>query len=167
MLSHADSTEGSPRFDTTAMIDVVFLLIVFFVSVDFRTLEGKLAQHLPLDVGITTGIVEPKFVVDVAVQIVAEGRREAGGPHDRERFRDRWIRWRVLGKEFAEPGGLQRGLRDAATAYATQDTATGLAKAPACLVVAGPGVRYDDMVRTADACRAAGYDDVSFGGPPR
>ena len=37
--------------DMTPMIDVVFLLIIFFLCIDFKILEAKLPAYLPKDKG--------------------------------------------------------------------------------------------------------------------
>ena len=35
--------------DMTPMIDVVFLMIIFFICIDFKVLESKLPAYLPKD----------------------------------------------------------------------------------------------------------------------
>ena len=45
--------QGNARVDLTPMIDVTFLLLIFFLcTLSFRVLEGKLESHLPKDTGI-------------------------------------------------------------------------------------------------------------------
>ena len=41
------------------MIDVVFLLIIFFLCIDFKILEAKLPAYLPKDKGSATTEMEP------------------------------------------------------------------------------------------------------------
>jgi biopolymer transport protein ExbD len=45
--------------DLTPMIDVTFLLIIFFIcTIKFKTLEGKLETQLPKDVGVNATPVD-------------------------------------------------------------------------------------------------------------
>ena len=45
----------------TPMIDVVFLLLIFFLcTLKFKLLEGKLAAYLPKDLGGNSMPAEPK-----------------------------------------------------------------------------------------------------------
>jgi biopolymer transport protein ExbD len=44
---------GEIKMEFTPMIDVVFLLLIFFMcTLQFKTLEGKLATYLPTDRGV-------------------------------------------------------------------------------------------------------------------
>ena len=53
----------------TPMIDVVFLLLIFFMcTLKFKTLEGKLAAYLPKDVGVNPG-GEPIDRVDLHIAV--------------------------------------------------------------------------------------------------
>ena len=44
-----------PQVNLTPMIDVVFLLLIFFMLQKFRTYENKLPSQLPLDQGLSPG----------------------------------------------------------------------------------------------------------------
>ena len=46
-----DESQQAAKADMTPRIDCVFLLIVFFVCLDFRTLESRLPAYLPRDRG--------------------------------------------------------------------------------------------------------------------
>ena len=62
--------------ELTPMIDVVFLLLIFFiVTIKFKVLEGKLETELPKDVGVNTTQAEPKEKVEIKIQVVKEGER--------------------------------------------------------------------------------------------
>jgi biopolymer transport protein ExbD len=55
----------------TSLIDMSFLLIIFFVCLPMKTLEGKLEAFLPTNKGINPTPTEPPPSVKVTVHIVA------------------------------------------------------------------------------------------------
>ncbi|MBN4049883.1 biopolymer transporter ExbD [bacterium AH-315-M10] len=64
--------DDEPELDMTSMIDVVFLLLIFFmVTMNFRVKEGKLEQRLPKDIGQNAG-GKPidREMVRVRIQII-------------------------------------------------------------------------------------------------
>ena len=64
------------ELDMTPMIDVVFQLLIFFMlTIEFKTLEGKLAAYLPKDVGVNNTPAEPKEKVEIRVKVVNEGSK--------------------------------------------------------------------------------------------
>ena len=66
-LTHAE-------VDMTPMIDVVFLMIIFFLCIDFRVLEAKLPAFLPRDRGGSL-TADPIEQLSVRVHRVAEGQK--------------------------------------------------------------------------------------------
>ncbi len=69
------------RMELTPMIDVTFLLLLFFLcTLQFKTLEGKLQAFLPKDAGAACGETHKDFV-QVGVRVHSEGLRvHASGP---------------------------------------------------------------------------------------
>ncbi|MCH7890992.1 MAG: biopolymer transporter ExbD [Gemmatimonadetes bacterium] len=64
------------EIDLTPMIDVVFLLLIFFMcTLKFKTLEGKLAAYLPKDVGVNTSEAEPKEKVEIRLTVKLPGTK--------------------------------------------------------------------------------------------
>lgn len=64
--------------ELTPMIDVVFLLLIFFiVTMKFKVLEGKLETELPKDVGVNSGEVED-LLEKLEIKIVADPTAENG-----------------------------------------------------------------------------------------
>ena len=62
--------------EMTPMIDVVFLLLIFFLcTLKFKTLEGKLSAFLPKDVGVNTTEAEPIEKVEILLEVVHEGKQ--------------------------------------------------------------------------------------------
>jgi biopolymer transport protein ExbD len=73
-----NSPEPAERQDLTSMIDVVFLLLVFFVcTMSFRVIEGKIDTELPKNSGPNSGptldLLEP-----LAIHIALESKRSSG-----------------------------------------------------------------------------------------
>jgi biopolymer transport protein ExbD len=68
---------GEIKLELTPMIDMAFLIIIFFMCLPFKTLDGKLAAFLPTDKGINPVPQEPPPEIKVSVHIVA--RKEVQG----------------------------------------------------------------------------------------
>lgn len=147
-----DREPDEARADTTPMIDVVFLMIVFFVCLDFRSLEAKLPAYLPKDHGSATASVAPREQLVVRVHVAERGTpvpRPHGKGHALEGHR---VRWEVGPRLYHELADVGRELAR-------------LAAEPVrlpCVVEATPGVCYDDVARTTDACHAAGFTEITF-----
>ncbi len=166
------------KADTTAMIDVVFLMIVFFVCIDFRTLEAKLPAFLPKDRGASPAVVEPEQQLAVRVHVTTPGTpvaARAGDAHGLDPATGRPVRQRLVGHRVAWEVGPRR-FDDLAAASAelariardpanhVLDPRTGERGPLACVVEGMRGSRYDDVAKAADACRAAGFPRIHFGG---
>ena len=50
------------EMDMTPMIDVVFLMIIFFICIDFKVLESKLPAYMPKDKGSSPTVAPPQQV---------------------------------------------------------------------------------------------------------
>jgi biopolymer transport protein ExbD len=59
------------KLELTPMIDISFLIIIFFMCLPFKTLEGKLQAFLPTDKGINPIPQDPPNEIKVSVHIVA------------------------------------------------------------------------------------------------
>jgi biopolymer transport protein ExbD len=64
---HNDSPP-SERLSITPLIDIAFLVIIFFMALPLKQLDGKLASHLPTQAGIWETIEEPRSVVPIWVR---------------------------------------------------------------------------------------------------
>ena len=132
------------RPDLTSMIDVVFLLLIFFLcTMQFRVLEGRLETELPDEGGPSPATPE---VVRLYEPLDLHVRRAGDAP-----------RVRVgLGAEHslaALPGVLARLTDD------------GLAPTVPVRVHALDGTTYGDVVPVLDACLGAGLVTLHFAGP--
>jgi biopolymer transport protein ExbD len=73
----AEMSNETQELNLTPMIDISFLMIIFFMCLPFKTLEGKLQAFLPTDKGINPTPQEPPVEIRVSVHIVA--RKEEPG----------------------------------------------------------------------------------------
>jgi len=67
----AELLDEEAKLSLTPMIDMAFLILIFFMCLPFKTLEGKLAAFLPTDKGINPIPQEPPNEIKVSVHIVA------------------------------------------------------------------------------------------------
>jgi len=71
-----EMSEESTKLELTPMIDISFLIIIFFMCLPFKTLEGKLQAFLPTDKGINpTSMPEPE-AIKVKVHLLARDEKE-------------------------------------------------------------------------------------------
>lgn len=166
------------RSDTTPMIDVVFLMIVFFVCIDFRVLEAKLPAFLPRDRGSGPTMVKPEEQLALRIHVTAPGTRVAPSTAGRDGIdpaTGRPARFQLHGHRVAwEVGPRRFDDLEAATRELTRiakdpslhvlDPTTGERQPIACVVEGLRGSRYDDIARATDACRAAGFTRIHFAG---
>jgi len=66
-----EMSEDDAKLQLTPMIDVSFLILIFFMCLPFKTLEGKLQAFLPTDKGINPTPQEPPNEFKVSVHIVS------------------------------------------------------------------------------------------------
>jgi len=96
-----EMSEEKQELNLTSMIDISFLIIIFFMCLPFKTLEGKLQAFLPTDKGINPTPQEPPLEIKVSVHIVA--RNEQMRPYGPE------------GKMFAMPTEIKYRFGDQET----------------------------------------------------
>ncbi|MBK8977012.1 MAG: biopolymer transporter ExbD [Planctomycetes bacterium] len=165
--------EKTGRADMTPMIDCVFLLIVFFLCIDFRTLEAKLPAWLPKAHGSSPAHTEP--VEQLSVRIVCDevgqevARRDSVGPQrarNNVRMVGHRVHWLVGPRRFDDPTGLMDGLQQIAAdpRRRVPDDRTGGTRILPVVIEPGPSTTYGDVASTVDSVRFAGFDDISFGG---
>ena len=69
MASKAKSSGGEPKLEIAPMLDVTFLLLIFFIcTIKFKTLEGRLDAFLPKDLGSTRTNSETLENIEVRLQ---------------------------------------------------------------------------------------------------
>ncbi|MFH0944653.1 MAG: biopolymer transporter ExbD [Planctomycetota bacterium] len=177
-MAHTDKRSASSEMGTeeikmemTPMIDVTFLLLIFFLcSIKFRLLEGKLQTYLPKDVG--PGI-SPMVAMLEKVDLRIE-RTEDRGERDLSNLQTY--------KQWVGDGGWKESQVD----IFLQDRKVGSLKSllmklrevrqrrPAPVVgedddlkmnlEAMNGVIYEDVIRVVDVAIEAGFSSITFRG---
>ena len=167
-----DIAKEEYKMEMTPMIDVVFLLLIFFLlTIKFKILEGKLSAYLPKDVGVNSSPAEPKEKVEITIHVVKVGDRvfaeapqkgepwapnppESKYPNRRFEFVGRELRYQIGPRKTEEIDTVARWLLD----FYRKDP-----KSPAT-IDCRPGSVYGDMVPVLDAAVEAGFTDITFVG---
>jgi hypothetical protein len=156
------------KLDMTPMIDVTFLLIIFFMcTLKFKTLEGKLSAFLPKDVGVNTTPAEPKEKIEIRMDVKNPGNKvrpgasgEAYTPdHESKKLRfvydgSRTITYSIGAKKTTDitevRNTLQSFYRQDPTRPATIDPRQ--------------GIITSDVVALLDVALEIGFTDITFVG---
>jgi len=146
--------------DMTPMIDVTFQLLIFFMlTIEFKTLEGKLAAYLPTDVCVTTTEAEPKEKIEIRIKVLNPGTKV--DPHDLGPYSgegpfkygsDREVTYSVGPRTTRSIDELKRRLAELYRADPEQ---------PAT-IDPHPGTVYEDVVKILDVAILIGYTDITF-----
>ena len=135
------ASSPDPRPNMTPMIDVTFLLLIFFMlTVQFRTLDGLLSANLPRGVGPNPGETEPREEIRVRIDVLREGRA------------DRLVRWTVGPWSTTDAAELSAHLRAVHRTLAERGV----------VVDARAGTLHGEAVATLDALRLAGWERIGF-----
>lgn len=170
-------TPKEELLDMTPMIDVTFLLLIFFiVTLKFKTLEGRLSAALPKDVGVNPTPAEPIEKVDVRIEVIDPGERVGAFPfngnfafvhthtgdgtrheyqgHPRHDFRGRRLAYHVLGRKFTNLDDLYARFQKL---YEKDPERPAAIDAP-------EGVAVIDVIPVLDRLTTAGFRDINFRG---
>ncbi len=174
MASKADRKFQEVKPDMTPMIDVTFLLLIFFiVTLKFKTLEGRLDSNLPKDMGSSTAETPEIEKIDIIIQVANPGTRTpdpktatTSRPEGRlEYFAGRILRVSVGTNSFTvrtdalDSNGLFADLsrlRASLTGYDRDETPVTLD--------AREGVVYGDVIGVLDVVIDEDFIKVSFAG---
>ena len=156
--------EDETKLDLTPMIDVTFLLLLFFLcTIRFKTLEGKLSAYLPKEVGVNPTLFVPIEKIDFEVRVLAAGEKrraddlaEAWTGKGRFEYVGRRIEYRVGPRRYTGLDAVERRLRKLHVAD------------PERTVVLRPqsGTTYGDVVPALDVLNGVGFREVTFQGAP-
>ncbi len=176
-MSLLDDAQEEVKPDMTPMIDVVFLMIIFFICIDFKVLESKLPAYLPKDRGSHGSLLQPQEQLAVKVFVESEGTKNypdgvsPGAISDDTKRPFRFVlsghrvRWEIGPKPFSSLEQAKAELARVAADPGSQipDKAKGGRKLLGCVIEAYAGTYYEDVVKTADACKEAGFTEIHFG----
>jgi biopolymer transport protein ExbD len=176
-MTALEDAQEEAKADMTPMIDVVFLMIIFFICIEFKVLESKLDAFLPTDKGSQATVVEPEEQLSIKIHVESKGipRYKLGGPGVLSPDTDRPYRFileghRVRWEIGPKPVGTLKEVKVELDRIAGDpssmipDKKTGGKKLMSCVIEAYPGTYYEDVAKTNDAANAAGFKEVNFGG---
>jgi len=159
MLPRARRVLAAEKPDLTTMIDVTFLLLIFFMCIRFRTLDAHLSASLPPD-GTGAAASEPAPErVSIRIDVGREGSRLAlrgdapwSGRGAYRYGEDRSLVYTVGPHRLASRAALEGALGELHRA----DPARG------AVIDARPGVIYEDVVAVVDTLVDCGYREIAF-----
>jgi biopolymer transport protein ExbD len=161
--------EEECEMEMTSMIDVTFLLLIFFMcTLKFKTLEGKLAAYLPKDVGVNQSDAEPIEKVEILMRVKVEGNKldVNGKPYMDPTGEKRFVYDSTRQMEYSVGTKRTRELDELGTRLKKvykDKLALGQDKIPAT-IDARPGTIYADVVKVLDKAIDAGFTDITFVG---
>jgi len=157
-------SEENCEMEMTPMIDVTFLLLIFFMcTLKFKTLEGKLAAYLPKDVGVNTTQAEPIEKVEIMIRVLNPGNKikPQDGSAYNESVGGRFVYDSTRQVQYAVGTTKTQSLKtlgDKLTELHRRDP-----ERPAT-IDARSGVIYADVVKVLDEAIAADFTDITFVG---
>jgi len=140
-MARKKQTVEEVKVELTPMIDVVFLLLIFFlVTIKFKVLEGKLETELPTDVGVNQGQAE--LLEKIEIRIATSNTNPAG------------FIVQVNGRTMPNMATLRSQLSD------------WLAMDPEARATLYPdvGVNYEQVVKVVDQCLMVDLTNLTFAG---
>ena len=176
-------SEESCELEMTPMIDVTFLLLIFFIcTIKFKTLEGKLSAFLPKDVGVNTSDAEPKEKTEILIKVLVEGTRLdpkdsaakgnnldpnvvapwSGDLKDRYIYgSDRVLQYQLGARNTSDLDELEERL---IKKYKEVDATMTGDEVPAATIDPRKNTVYADVVQVLDRAINAEYTDITFVG---
>ena len=157
------------KIDMTPMIDVVFLLIIFFLCIDFKVLEAKLPAYLPKDKGSQPDIVEPQPQLRLKIHCDNFGDEKLR-PGSKKAFRliDHEIHYTLDADRLDTLEDLDKKLeeifRDKDRCMVDDTKNPGQKKIINVVVEPDHGTVYGDVAPVVDTLLIHGFTDVNFGG---
>jgi biopolymer transport protein ExbD len=168
--SHLDDASEEAKMDMTPMIDVVFLLIIFFLCIDFKILEAKLPAYLPKDVGSHTDEVEPQEKIRIKIVLDNWGtqvpRPYQAATKKKKAFylEGHEVHYTVGPKRVEDLAELKEELERIKPDKYVTDPKTGKRDLVGVVVEPGSGTVYADVAPCVDMILTVGYKNINFGG---
>ncbi len=171
MSKHAKDVEEEAKADMTPMIDAVFLLIIFFLCIDFKVLEAKLPAYLPKDKGSNNDDTPPIEQLSLKIICQQEGtpaeRRPGSNSKNNTMLVGHVVRWELGPKRYDDLDKLKDDLTDIANdpRRRVPDLKNpGKMKIMPIVIEPQPKTTYGDVATTVDAVSAAKFEEINFGG---
>ncbi len=139
--AHANRSAEEGELKMTSMIDVVFLLLIFFVcTASFERLEAELPTQLQPTSGTEPQPIDAPEEADPRQVVVSVSLPEET------------VLWHVGEQACSTPTELRAALREIAESSTTS---------PVLLVCAGD-VPYGELIRLYDICRELQFAEIGF-----
>ena len=154
--------EEKAELELTPMIDISFLILIFFMCLPFKTLEGKLAAFLPTDKGIVPIPQEPPNEIKVSVHIVARNEVAATwGPKGLEKdiSKPTVFKYRFGDRETDDLKDVSKWIKDAHKAAEGVENTKVLGE-----IKAGHKVPHKYVVAVLNKFAESGMEKVDFYG---
>ena len=145
--AQSDGGNEEVKLQITPMIDVVFLLLIFFMLLPFRTLERKVAAYLPKD----RGLAKTKIKLEENTKITVELKRT---------FTEKVTRVKLLDQEIGVDMPGFNALRQRIKAIAKSNE-----ELPG-EINAWAWVPHAHVIQAVDAFMMAGVTEITFIGAP-
>ncbi len=143
MAQVKSDVSDEPANSFTSMIDIVFLLLIFFILQPFKAPEMKLRSELPKDSGQAASPQTPRPNITLRIQKIPGSEGKANFMINTDMIgRDGSTIWEKLLRE------------------ANGD------RTVAVVIDADPGVHFDYVLTALDQCYKAQMQDVKFASPP-
>ena len=168
--SHLDDTQEEHEMDMTPMIDVVFLLIIFFLCIDFRILEAKLPAYLPKDKGSNDIPEEPKQQLRVKIVMDDWGAQSerpfqpTGKPRKTYWLQGHKVHYTLGPRHFEDLAQLKDELVRIKPDRWITNPETRQRELVGVVLEPGTGSVYADVAPCVDAILSAGFQNIHFGG---
>jgi hypothetical protein len=175
-----EEAQEEVKLDMTPMIDCVFLMIIFFVCIDFKILEAKLPAYLPKDKGSSNQQVDPQEQLSVKIINENAGTKEPRipghvgyNPNTKPprmypiRRVGHTVHWEVGPERINTLEELKDRLQrvyDNHSTWQPDKDHPGDTKPIPIVIEPYPGTYYDDVARTVDVVKACKFPEVNFGG---
>jgi biopolymer transport protein ExbD len=155
-------SEEEAKLELTPMIDVSFLILIFFMCLPFKTLEGKLQAFLPTDKGINPIPQDPPNEIKVSVHIVARAEQpRSWGPEGNQstEMMPTRVKYKFGDREEDDLGSVSTWIRNAfKAAQGTENTKV------VGEIKAGHKVPHKFIVAVLNKFAEAGLEKVDFFG---
>ena len=161
------------KMEMTPMIDVTFLLLIFFLcSIKFKVLEGKLQTYLPKDVGVNT-TPQQKMLEKVDIRIYRTQTREKLDLEDFAKYKvwldaGGWTEAQVdlyfQGQKISGLKELSKQLKDLRERIPAPEADSDEEDTLKMNLEAMKGCIYEDIVKVVDIALDARFTSITFRG---